>query len=84
MYYNLLNFLRVRIDVLEVHEVIEQIEDAEDLSQVNPHLAEQIEMLLTEFVEDNYPNAFLRQQFLSNIDIKKLLDDLYLVYKVLN
>jgi hypothetical protein len=75
MYNNLLDFLRVRIDVLEVHEVIDQIEKAE-LSQVNPHLAEQIEMLLAEFVEDNYPNAFLGQQFLSNIDIKELLEDL--------
>jgi hypothetical protein len=33
-------------------------------------------MLLAEFVEDNYPNAFLGQQFLSNIDIKELLEDL--------
>ncbi len=76
MYNNLLDFIRVKIDVLEVHEVIDQIENAEELSQVNPHLAGQIEMLLAEFVEDNYPNAFLGQQFLSNIDIKELLEDL--------
>jgi hypothetical protein len=76
MYKDLLDFLREKVDILEVHEVIDQIESAEDLPQVNSHLAEQLEMLLAEFVEDNYPNAFLGQQFLSSLDMKEILEDL--------
>lgn len=76
MYKDLLDFLREKVDILEVHEVIGQIESAEDLPQVNSHLAEQLEMLLAEFVGDNYPNAFLGQQFLSSLDMKKILEDL--------
>jgi uncharacterized protein YjgD (DUF1641 family) len=76
MYKDLLDFLREKVDILEVHEVIDQIESAEDLPQVNSHLAEQLEMLLAEFVEDNYPNAFLGQQFLSSFDMKEILEDL--------
>jgi hypothetical protein len=76
MYKDLLDFLREKVDILEVHEVIGQIESAEDLPQVNSHLAEQLEMLLAEFVEDNYPNAFLGQQFLSSLDMKEILEDL--------
>ena len=76
MYKDLLDFLREKVDILEVHEVIGQIESAEDLPQVNSHLTEQLEMLLAEFVGDNYPNAFLGQQFLSSLDMKKILEDL--------
>jgi uncharacterized protein YjgD (DUF1641 family) len=76
MYKDLLDFLREKVDILEVHEVIDQIESAEDLPQVNSHLAEQLEMLLAEFVENNYPNAFLGQQFLLSLDMKEILEDL--------
>lgn len=76
MYNDLLDFLREKVDILEVHDIINQIESAEDLPQVNSHLAKQLEMLLAEFVEDNYPNAFLGQQFLSSLDMKKILENL--------
>ena len=76
MYKDLLDFLREKVDILEVHEVIDKIESADDLPQVNSHLATQLEMLLAEFVEDNYPNAFLGQQFLSSLDMKEILEDL--------
>ena len=73
MYKDLLDFLRLRLDILEVQDVLEQIED---IPNVNSHLAEQIETYIEEFVSENFINDASGEMFVNNIDIKELLEDL--------
>lgn len=76
MYKDLLDFLRLRLDILEVQEVLEQIEDAEDIPNVNPRLGEQIETSINEFVEERFVSGASGELFIESIDIKELLEDL--------
>ena len=76
MYKDLLDFLRLRLDMLEVQDVLEQIEDMEDIPNVNSHLAEQIETYIEEFVTENFVNGVGGEMFVNNLDIKELLEDL--------
>ena len=76
MYKDLLDFLRLRLDILEVQDVLEQIEDMEDIPNVNPHLAEQIETYIEEFVTEKFVNGASGEMFVNNLDIKELLEDL--------
>jgi hypothetical protein len=76
MYKDLLDFLRLRLDILEVQDVLEQIEDMEDIPNVNPHLAEQIETYIEEFVTEKFVNGVSGEMFVNNLDIKELLEDL--------
>ncbi len=76
MYNDLLDFLRLRLDILEVHDVLEQIEDMEDIPNVNLHLAEQIETYIEEFVSEKFVNGVSGEMFVNNLDIKELLEDL--------
>lgn len=71
MYNKLLNYLRIRVDILEVHEILDQIECAEDIPQVNPRFATHLEQIINEFVEEE--NG---EMMMSMIDIKELLEDL--------
>lgn len=76
MYKDLLDFLRLRLDILEVQDVLEQIEDMEDIPNVNLHLAEQIETYIEEFVTEKFVNGVSGEMFVNNLDIKELLEDL--------
>lgn len=76
MYKDLLDFLRLRLDILEVQEVLDQIDVVEDIPNVNPHLAEQIETSINEFVEERFVNGASGEMFVNNLDIKELLEDL--------
>ena len=76
MYNDLLDFLRLRLDILEVHELLDQIDVVEDIPNVNPHLAEQIETSINEFVEERFVNDASGELFIESIDIKELLEDL--------
>ena len=76
MYNDLLDFLRLRLDILEVHELLDQIDVVEDIPNVNPHLAEQIETSINEFVEERFVNDASGEMFVNNLDIKELLEDL--------
>ena len=76
MYKDLLDFLRLRLDILEVHELLDQIDVVEDIPNVNPHLAEQIETSINEFVEERFVNGASGEMFVNNLDIKELLEDL--------
>lgn len=71
MYNKLLDYLRIRVDILEVHEILDQIECAEDIPQVNPRFATHLEQIINEFVEEE--NG---EMMMSMIDIKELLEDL--------
>jgi hypothetical protein len=71
MYNKLLNYLRIRVDILEVHEILDNIECAEDIPQVNPRFATHLEQIINEFVEEE--NG---EMMMSMIDIKELLEDL--------
>jgi hypothetical protein len=71
MYNKLLNYLRIRVDMLEVHEILDNIECAEDIPQVNPRFATHLEQIINEFVEEE--NG---EMMMSMIDIKELLEDL--------
>lgn len=76
MYKDLIDFLRLRLDILEVHDLLDQIEDAEDIPNVNPRLGEQIETSINEFVEERFVGGASGEQFIESIDIKELLEDL--------
>ena len=76
MYNDLLDFLRLRLDILEVHELLDQIDVVEDIPNVNPHLAEQIETSINEFIEERFVNGASGEMFVNNLDIKELLEDL--------
>ena len=76
MYCELLDFLRLRIDIVVAHEIANEIECGEELPQVNPHFAKHLENLLQYFVEENFDNPHLGEQFLNWIDIQELLQDL--------
>lgn len=76
MYKDLLDFLRLRLDILEVHDLLDQIEDAEDIPNVNPRLGEQIETSINEFVEERFVGGASGELFIESIDIKELLEDL--------
>lgn len=76
MYNDLLDFLRLRLDILEVHELLDQIDVVEDIPNVNPHLAEQIETSINEFVEERFVGSASGEMFVNNLDIKELLEDL--------
>ena len=76
MYNDLLDFLRLRLDILEVHELLDQIDVVEDIPNVNPHLAEQIETSINEFVEERFVGGASGEMFVNNLDIKELLEDL--------
>ena len=76
MYKDLLDFLRLRLDILEVQEVLDQIDVVEDIPNINPHLAEQIETSINEFVEERFVNDASGEMFVNNLDIKELLEDL--------
>ena len=71
MYNKLLDYIRIRVDILEVHELLNEIECAEDIPQVNPRFASYLEQLINDFVgeEDG-------EMMMSMIDIKELLEDL--------
>ena len=71
MYNKLLNYLRIRVDILEVHEILDNIECAEDIPQVNPRFASHLEQIINDFVEEEDG-----EMMLSMIDIKELLEDL--------
>ena len=71
MYNKLLDYLRIRVDILEVHETLGQIECAEDIPQVNPHLASHLEQIINNFIEEEDG-----EMMVSMIDIKELLEDL--------
>ena len=71
MYNKLLDYLRIRVDILEVHEILDQIECAEDIPQVNPRFASHLEQIINEFVEEEDG-----EMMMSMIDIKELLEDL--------
>jgi hypothetical protein len=71
MYNKLLDYLRIRVDILEVHEILDNIECAEDIPQVNPRFATHLEQIINEFVEEE--NG---EMMMSMIDIKELLEDL--------
>ena len=71
MYNKLLNYLRIRVDILEVHELLDEIECAEDIPQANPRFANHLEQLINEFVEKEDG-----EMMMSMIDIKELLEDL--------
>ena len=71
MYNKLLNYLRIRVDILEVHELLDKIECAEDIPQANPHFANHLEQIINDFVEEEDG-----EMMLSMIDIKELLEDL--------
>ena len=71
MYNKLLDYLRIRVDILEVHETLGQIECAEDIPQVNPRFASYLEQIINEFVEEEDG-----EMMMSMIDIKELLEDL--------
>lgn len=76
MYKDLLDFLRLRLDILEVQEVLDQIDVVEDIPNVNLHLAEQIETSINEFVEERFVNDASGEMFVNNLDIIELLEDL--------
>lgn len=76
MYKDLLDFLRLRLDILEVQEVLDQIDVVEDIPNVNSHLAEQIETSINEFVEERFVGGASGEMFVNNLDIKELLEDL--------
>ena len=71
MYNKLLDYLRIRVDILEVHEILDQIECAEDIPQVNPRFASHLEQIINDFVEEEDG-----EMMMSMIDIKELLEDL--------
>lgn len=76
MYNKLLDYLRIRVDILEVHETLGQIECAEDIPQVNPRLANHLEQIINDFVEERFVNDASGEMFVNNLDIKELLEDL--------
>jgi hypothetical protein len=71
MYNKLLDYLRIRVDILEVHEILDKIECAEDIPQVNPRFASHLEQIINDFVEEEDG-----EMMMSMIDIKELLEDL--------
>jgi hypothetical protein len=71
MYNKLLDYLRIRVDILEVHEILDNIECAEDIPQVNPRFASHLEQIINDFVEEEDG-----EMMMSMIDIKELLEDL--------
>jgi hypothetical protein len=71
MYNKLLNYLRIRVDILEVHEILDKIECTEDIPQVNPRFATYLEQIINDFVEEEDG-----EMMMSMIDIKELLEDL--------
>lgn len=76
MYKDLIDFLRLRLDILEVHELLDQIDVVEDIPNVNPHLGGQIETSINEFVEKRFVGGASGEQFIESIDIKELLENL--------
>ena len=71
MYNKLLDYLRIRVDILEVHEILDQIECAEDIPQVNPRFANHLEQIINEFVEKEDG-----EMMMSMLDVKEILEDL--------
>ena len=71
MYNKLLNYLRIRVDILEVHELLDKIECAEDIPQVNPRFANHLEQIINDFVEEEDG-----EMMVSMLDMKEVLEDL--------
>ena len=71
MYNKLLDYLRIRVDILEVHETLGKIECAEDIPQVNPHLANHLEQFIKDFIEEEDG-----EMMVSMLDMKEVLEDL--------
>ena len=71
MYNKLLDYLRIRVDILEVHELLDKIECAEDIPQVNPHLANHLEQIINDFIEEEDG-----EMMVSMLDMKEVLEDL--------
>ena len=71
MYNKLLDYLRIRVDILEVHELLDKIECAEDIPQVNPRLANHLEQIINDFIEEEDG-----EMMVSMLDMKEVLEDL--------
>ena len=71
MYNKLLDYLRIRIDILEVHETLDKIECAEDIPQVNPRFANHLEQIINDFIEEEDG-----EMMVSMLDMKEVLEDL--------
>lgn len=71
MYNKLLDYLRIRVDILEVHEILDNIECAEDIPQVNPRFANYLEQIINDFVEEEGGETMM-----SMLDVKEVLEDL--------
>lgn len=71
MYNKLLDYLRIRVDILEVHELLDKIECAEDIPQANPRFANHLEQIINDFIEGEDG-----EMMVSMLDIKELLEDL--------
>lgn len=71
MYNKLLDYLRIRVDILEVHELLDKIECAEDIPQVNPRFANHLEQIINDFIEEEDG-----EMMVSMLDMKEVLEDL--------
>lgn len=71
MYNKLLDYLRIRVDILEVHEILDKIECAEDIPQANPRFANHLEQIINDFIEEEDG-----EMMVSMLDMKEVLEDL--------